>query len=229
MSKVEIGSLQHLLPILVSVILSIVVIGYANKKLNRAQQEKLVHRFAQLIWMFLVAYHLVYIYLGGYDYATDLPLFLCSFVALIIPVFTYYKKYWMFEILFFWVMGGSFLGVLTPDIPLGFPSFDYFRYWLVHLGLVMIILYYVFVLKYKPNFESVVKSILCLQVYVGVMMLVNYVLDGNYSYLTRRPEAYTFLDYFGVWPYYILYVQLFLIPYFLVIYSPFYVLNKTKS
>ena len=135
----------------------------------------------------------------------------------------------MFEILVFWIIAGTIQGVITPDIAIGFPDFDYFRYWVVHLGLLLIIFYATVVFKMRPRFKSVFKSILALQVYVAMMVATNIILDANYFYLNEKPQSASLLDYFGEWPYYILVTQLILIPYFLIIYLPFYLVNKKSS
>lgn len=132
----------------------------------------------------------------------------------------------MYEILIFWIIAGTTQAIITPDIPIGFPSFEFFRYWIVHLGLVVVILYATIVLNYKPTLKSVLKSILALQIYVAFMILVNYILDANYFYLNRKPESASILDYFGDWPIYIVVGQLLLVPYFLVIYLPFHLTRK---
>jgi hypothetical integral membrane protein (TIGR02206 family) len=129
----------------------------------------------------------------------------------------------MFEILVFWVIAGTLQGVITPDIADGFPSLDYMRYWIVHLGLLTVIFYTIFVFKMRPKFKSIFKSFLALQVYVVLMIVINYFLDANYFYLNRKPESASVLDYFGEWPYYIIVAQLVIIPLFLLIYLPFYI------
>ncbi len=127
----------------------------------------------------------------------------------------------------FWIIAGTTQAIATPDILVGFPSFEFFRYWIVHLGLVVVILYATIVLNYKPTLKSVFKSILALQVYLIFMVLVNYVLDANYFYLNSKPESASILDYLGEWPLYIIAAQLILVPYFLLIYLPFH-LSKEK-
>ncbi len=149
-------------------------------------------------------------------------------MALIIPVFTYYRKYWMYEILLFWIIAGTSQGVITPDIADGFPAFDYFRYWIVHLGLLIIIFYATFVFNMRPKLKSVFKSILVLLLYMVVMMILNYVLGANYSYLNYKPESASVLDYLGEWPWYLIQVVLLLLPYFLLIYLFFQVGKKKK-
>tara|TARA_R100001377_G_scaffold84046_1_gene66761 strand:- start:106 stop:522 length:417 start_codon:yes stop_codon:yes gene_type:complete len=136
----------------------------------------------------------------------------------------------MYEILLFWIISGTLQGVVTPDIAIGFPSLDYFRYWIVHLGLLTIIFYATLVLKMRPTLKSVFKSFLSLQVYAVILVGINYVLDANYSYLNRKPESASALDYFGDWPNYLLVMEAILIPFFLLIYLPFYLTrNRAKK
>jgi hypothetical integral membrane protein (TIGR02206 family) len=135
----------------------------------------------------------------------------------------------MYELLVFWIIAGTSQGVITPDIVEGFPAFDYFRYWVVHLGLLIVIFYATFVFDMRPRLRSVFKSILALQVYVVVMMLLNYLVNANYSYLNHKPESASVLDYLGEWPWYLVQAQLLLIPYFLVIYLFFQIGKKRKG
>ncbi|MBT8303720.1 MAG: TIGR02206 family membrane protein [Bacteroidia bacterium] len=224
--RVSVGSLEHLLPIAIAIVLAFILIRYARKHFSEKQQVKAIHAFAILVSLTLASFHLYYIALGNYDFKTDLPLFLCSFMALTIPLFTYFRKYWMYEILVFWIIAGTSQGVITPDIPEGFPAFDYFRYWTAHLGLLIIIFYATFVFEMRPTLRSVIKSILALQVYIGLMMLLNYLLDANYSYLNYKPKSASVLDYLGEWPWYLVQAQMLLIPYFLLIYGLFQIGRK---
>ena len=225
--SVDIGSLQHLIPILLAVAFTVGIIKYSNNKLNRNQQQRLIHALGCLVSIVLLSFHVYRIGFDDYNFKTDLPLYLCSLMALLVPIFTYFRKYWMFEILVFWIIGGTLQGVITPDIVVGFPSFDYFRYWVVHLGLLSIVFYFIFVFKMRPKLKSVFKSFLAMQGYVLLMVILNYLLDANYFYLTEKPKSASLLDYFGEWPIYIIVVQLIMIPLFLSIYIPFY-LTRSK-
>ena len=228
-SRVEIGSFPHVFPILFAMGLGFLLINYAKDNLSEEKQRKALHLFAIFLSLTIVVFHSYQISLGGYKLQTDLPLYLCSLIALLIPIFTHYRKYWMYEILLFWIIAGTSQGILTPDIADGFPHPDYFRYWIVHLGLVIIILYATVVFKMKPTLKSVFKSIVALQFYVVFMILINYILDANYFYLNAKPESSSLLDYFGDWPFYIIVGQLVLVPYFLLIYLPFYLSERIKT
>ncbi|MFK7833844.1 MAG: TIGR02206 family membrane protein [Winogradskyella sp.] len=220
-NKVAIGSVQHIIPIVLSVFFTIFLIRYVNKNFSRLQKQKTIACLGWLISATVIAFHAYRMLYDNYNFKTDLPLYLCSLMGLLIPVFTHYRKYWMFEILVFWIIGGTLQAVITPDITTGFPSFDFFRYWIVHLGLLVVIFYFIFVFQMKPTLKSMLKSFLALQVYVVLMIGVNYLLNANYFYLNEKPKSASLLDYFGDWPYYILVAQLLIIPLFLVIYLPF--------
>lgn len=226
-SKVTIGSFQHILPILFTLVFTILLVKYSRKQLTEQQRQKTIHYLGWFVSLTLIGFHAYRMLFDNYNFKTDLPLYLCSLMALLIPFFTRYRKYWMFEILVFWIIGGTLQAVITPDITDGFPSFDYFRYWVVHLGLLSVIFYFVFVFKMKPKLKSVFKSFLALQAYVALMIGLNYLLDANYFYLNQKPKSASVLDYFGEWPYYILVVQLIVIPLFLLIYLPFYMTRKS--
>lgn len=221
-NRVTIGSTQHVLPIMLAIIFCIFIIRYAKSQLSKNRQVLVFNYLGYFVSIVVLAFHLYSISLGTYKIETDLPLYLCSLMALLIPIFTWYRKFWMYEILLFWIIAGTSQGVLTPDILEGFPTFDYFRYWTVHLGLLIIIFYATFVLNMRPKLKSVLKSFLALQVYLIFMMIINLVLKANYFYLNEKPKSTSILDFFGEWPYYIFVVQLLVIPYFLIIYLPFY-------
>jgi hypothetical integral membrane protein (TIGR02206 family) len=228
LQRVLILSWEHLLPIGFAVVFSILLIRYA-KDMSSEKQQGLIHYIAVFIAVFVIVFHIYHMLFGDYDFTTDLPLYLCSLLGILIPIYTYYRKYWMFEILVFWIIAGTLQGVITPDIAEGFPSFDYFRYWIVHLGLLTVIFYSIFVFKLKPKLKSVLKSFLALQVYVVLMIAINYLLNANYFYLNQKPESASVLDYLGEWPYYIIVCQLIIIPLFLLIYLPFYFRRTTTS
>ncbi|MBU2941010.1 TIGR02206 family membrane protein [Lacinutrix sp. C3R15] len=225
LQRVTIGSVQHVLPIILAVLFCVILFRFA-KKAYQKQKERIFGMLGIFVSLTIIAFHSYKISLGNYNVSTDLPLFLCSFLALIIPVFTQYKKYWMYEVLLFWIIAGTSQGVITPDIAEGFPSLDYFRYWIVHLGLLIIVFYATIVLRMRPKLKSVFKSFLALQIYMFLLMGVNYLLDANYSYLNQKPESASALDYFGDWPTYLFVVEALLLPFFLLIYFPFYWIKK---
>lgn len=224
--RVEVGSLEHLVPIVIAIIFTLIVIINARRTQNPFNYNQLFQLVGVAISATVIGFHSYRALFFEYNFSEDLPLYLCSLVAILIPIYTYSRHYWMFEILLFWIIAGTLNAVITPDISEGFPSLDYFRYWIVHLGLLFVIFYSIFVLKMRPAFKSILKSFLALQLYVVVMLIVNYYLNANYFYLNEKPKSASLLDYFGDWPYYIVVVQIIIIPLFILIYLPFHLFKR---
>jgi hypothetical integral membrane protein (TIGR02206 family) len=167
------------------------------------------------------------LYKGNFNTQEDLPLHLCSFLALAVPFLSVTKKFLYYEIFFFLILAGTLQSLITPDES-NYLNFPFFRYWFVHAGLVIFMFYATFIFKMKPTLRSVGKSFLGMQIYMLLMLVLNYFLGSNYFYTNRKPEVATALDLFGDWPQYILIVEVLIIPYFLLIYLPFYLTrNKT--
>nr|WP_290698863.1 YwaF family protein [Lacinutrix sp.] len=81
----------------------------------------------------------------------------------------------------------------------------------------------------RPTWKSVFKSFFVIQLYMIVVFVINYLLDSNYSYLKQKSTSISLLDYLGDWPMYIIVVEVLLIPYFLIIYLPFFIAKKFKK
>lgn len=228
LSSVKIGSYEHFLPILFAVVFTYILIKWA-KTVAVDMQTNVFKGLGIFVTLTVIVYHSHLALTTDYNFTTDLPLFLCSFLGLIIVIFTQYRTYWMYETLLFWVFAGTTQAILTPDIPTGFPTFNFFRYWIVHLGLITIMLYATVVFRMRPTIKSVFKSFVVLQIYMVIILIINTLLGSNYSYLNRKPTSASALDYLGDWPQYIVVVEVLLIPYFLLIYLPFYIIDKRKS
>ena len=223
------GSNLHVLPIVLAFFIGAILIYVANNKFNNSQKVRLFNILGFTVSFTVIAYHCYLMLVTEYDVSRDLPLFLCSFMALIIPILTYYRKFWMYDILVFWILAGTTQAIITPDISKPFPDIEYFRYWIVHLGLVVIIMYATFVFNYRPTYKSVFKSIMALQAYILLVFTLNWSLGSNYSYLMRKPNTASVLDYLGDWPVYVISAELIAIPYFLLICLLFNLSKRKKA
>ena len=217
-------TLQHVLVILFLVLFGIFLIKWAKNQ-SKKSQIFIGNFLAFSISLSVIIGTLLKVYNGDFNYQEHLPFHLCSFLALIIPVLSIKRKYLHYEILFFLILTGTFQSLVTPS-SYNFLNFEFFRYWLVHAGLVIFMMYATFIYKMRPTLKSVWKSFLGMQVYMLLMFILNYFLGSNYFYTNRKPDAASLLDLFGDWPYYVFVVELIVIPYFLLIYLPFYLTRK---
>lgn len=221
-------TLQHLLLILILITFGVILIKWAKKQPERTQIVT-GNILAITISSFVIVGTGLKIYSGDFDYQKNLPLHLCSFMALIIPVLSLKRKYLHYEVLFFLILTGTFHSLITPS-SYNFLNFEFFRYWFVHAGLVIFMMYATYIYNMRPTLKSVWKSYLGFQAYMIIMFTINYFLGSNYFYTNRKPDAASMLDLFGEWPYYVLIVNLIVIPYFLLIYLPFHLTrNRNKA
>ena len=217
-------TLQHLGVALFFICIGTALILWAQKQ-NEKTKTRTGNLFAFSIAITIIFGTFLKIYKGEFNYKEDLPLHLCSFLGLSAPLLSITKKLVYYEVFFFLVLAGTLQSVITPD-EYNYLNFPFFRYWFVHAGLVIFMMYATFVYKMKPTIKSVGKSFLGMQIYMLLMFVLNYFLGSNYFYTNRKPDAATLLDLLGDWPQYVFVVELIVIPYFLLIYLPFYLTRK---
>lgn len=215
---------QHLGVVLFLIFCGVALILWAKKQ-NKKTQTRVGNLLTISIATTIIFGTFLKIYKGDFNYQEDLPLHLCSFLGLTAPLLSLTKKFVYYEVFFFLVMAGTLQSVITPD-QYNYLNFPFFRYWFVHAGLVIFMMYATFVYKMRPTLKSVWKSFLGMQVYMLLMFVLNYFLGSNYFYTNKKPDAATLLDLFGDWPQYVFVVELIVIPYFLLIYLPFYLTRK---
>jgi len=182
----------------------------------------LVVAFSEIGWM------LLRLYLGVFNPAEDLPFVACHFMALMLPVLMFGLNGLLYEILYFWILGGTLQAILTPHLTNGFPHYTFWMFWIVHCGLVIVILYATIVYRMRPTVQSIWKAFLVMQGYIVISFVVNYVLGANYNYVCYKPPTASILDYLGPWPWYVVGTEGIVLCLFLIAYSPFWVMDKFK-
>jgi hypothetical integral membrane protein (TIGR02206 family) len=166
---------------------------------------------------------------GSYDYLSDLPLFLCDLVAILLPFILYSRNRKWIGILYFWAMAGTLQALITPDLKNGFPSFHFFRYFITHSGIVAAILYTVVVWGIRISWKDFFNAILYAQFYLVGIHLINQLLGSNYAYTMHKPYGPTILDLMGTWPWYILWGEFLMIILFLLLIIPFLVSKGSQE
>jgi hypothetical integral membrane protein (TIGR02206 family) len=217
--------IQHGLTLVVFTFVGYILIKSA-KRWPKKKQIRVGIAMAYFLSFTLITWTGLKIYVNGFNVKEDLPLHLCNIVSLLLPLFAIYRKQWVYEVLLFWILAGTSQAMITPDLVNGFPHYHFLKYWIVHAGLVIFIMYATFIYGMRPTVKSIFKSFLALQGYFLIMLLINYLLGSNYLFISHKPEQGSLLDYLGDWPYYILMAELIVFPYFFLIYLPFHLTRK---
>lgn len=162
------------------------------------------------------------LYWGQWRMGKSLPLHLCGAAVVLSAVLLVNKNYRLYEIVYFWGLGGAIQALLQPDIgAYSFPHYRFFQFFTSHGLIVTASLYSTFSFGYRPRFRSVFRVFLITNVYMLFIALFNYIFDGNYLFICHKPETASIMDYFGPWPWYILVLEVVGLVSFLIYYSPF--------
>lgn len=216
-------------------ILFFVALGFTLIKIGQSLDDKKQVRlgvgFAIVLLLCNIAYISIIALKGEFDYRTDLPLNFCVILPYLMPYVMYSKNKTLYGIMYFGVLGGTFQGIVTPHLDgIGFPSYVYLKFWLEHAGLIILILYATIVYKMRPNWTDYRNAIVFLFSYFFIfLMAINYLIGSNYGYTMNKPPDGSLLDFFGPWPLYLLVSIGVALPFFFILYLPFFIKDKRTT
>ena len=217
--------LSHLVAVLIGLFL-LAAIFIARKKLSYQQNLLIGRSFSIFLAITVVIYTLFEIALGRFTIAQDLPLSTCNLFCILAPWLFWRPKLNYFVVVYFLVMAGTLQAVITPDLYIGFPSYAFFKYWIIHVGLVLLVIHYLVCFELYPTAKSMLTAFGWLNIYVLVLMPINYMLDANYFYLMAKPINPSVLDYFGPWPVYIVVAEFLVMGFFAIALLPVILVKK---
>lgn len=215
----------HLVTLAVFIILLTALI-VAGKKFNDHQNLILGRALSVFMSVSVSIWAVLHLIYDRFNIAVDLPLSLCNLFAFLAPLLFWNPNHRRFEVIYFMVMCGTFQAILTPDLYVGFPGYGFFKYWIVHLGLVMVVIHYLLVFKLYPRPKAMFTTFVWLNIYLLSLIPVNLWLDANYFYMMEKPGNPSILDYFGPWPFYIFVSEALAFVFFAVAYVPIGIAKK---
>lgn len=195
---------QHLIVMALMLILALGLPFFAKKLLNQPQKILLSRIMALSICFWVILYDVILIFLGKFNYKTDLPLDICNMMGFFLPFLMWTPNRRFFPFLYFIILAGTLQAVITPHLYNGFPNFIFLKYWFVHAGLIVYIIYVASAFGFRVSLKDLWRAFLALQAYVGGMFAINSLLGSNYVYIMHKPPTASALDYLGPWPWYIL-------------------------
>lgn len=225
--KFERYSLEYFTILTIYLLVGTAIIWYGNKASERSKTQ-LLKGMSYVISSMIIIWAIIEIALGRFYLASDLPLIFCNFFALILPLYLIYRNQFSFNILYYIILAGAIQAIITPGLKFSFPHYEFIKFWTVHMGLIIFIFFNMIVNGMRPTSKGMLHSFLFVQVYMVLIIFINWILDSNYLYLNVKPEHGTLLDKLGGWPYYIIWMDLILIPYFFILYLPVWIINKYK-
>jgi hypothetical integral membrane protein (TIGR02206 family) len=218
-------SQTHIATLIFSLGLLILLI-VVGRNLTR-QQNLLIGRclsvFLSLTVILFIVFHIQF---ERFDIAVDLPLSICNLFAFTAPLLFWNPNPKRMEVVYFAVMSGTFQAIITPDLYVGFPTYGFFKYWISHVGLVIIVIHYLLSFQLRPRAKGIFITFVWLNLYLMIIVPINLLLDANYFYLMEKPINPSILDLFGPWPTYLLVSEVLAMAFFALAYLPIMWANR---
>ncbi|EOD01145.1 TIGR02206 family membrane protein [Caldisalinibacter kiritimatiensis] len=206
------------------VILGVIILLYIFRDKLREEPLKKTSRYTigTLLLVQQLLYYAWHIYTGIWSLQESLPFNLCAVTIFLEIIMLFSERYDIFEIIYFFGLGGATQALITPDIQgYGFPHFRFFQFFIAHGLIVIIVFYMVFVYQYRPTIKSIIKTFKMLIAFGIIVAVVNLLTGGNYSYLCEKPPSPSLMDILGPWPWYILSLLGIATLTFIIVYLPF--------
>lgn len=176
--------------------------------------------FAALILSDSLLYRGYLVERGLLLFPNHLPIELCdvSQVMVIVVLFTLNNP--VFDLTYYWALGGASMALLTPDLWEPCPSFGGVQFFIDHGLTVAGTLFLVWSGLARPRAWSVAKAMLGVNIFAAVIGTFDFVFGTNYMYLRAKPASTSLLDAMGPWPWYIAWGEIVALLIFTLLYLP---------
>jgi hypothetical integral membrane protein (TIGR02206 family) len=157
-----------------------------------------------------------------------LPLQLCTLAIYLSAWMLISQDRRIFEVVYFWGLGGTTQALLTPDLEEGFPTLSFIAFFVGHGAVIVSICYAMIAMRFRPFLIALPRVIAITAVFAAMAFLMNLWLDTNFMYLMAKPLRPSLLDWFGPWPWYLIGVVIIGLIFFALLYSPFFVFDRVN-
>ncbi|MBC8322875.1 MAG: TIGR02206 family membrane protein [Candidatus Marinimicrobia bacterium] len=158
----------------------------------------------------------------------DLPLHFCH-ISLLFAIYLLIKpsKY-IYEITYFWGLGGAFQTMLAPDMTDFDNYLGVFLFNAHHAMIILVCIWLAVIDGYRCRKGAIFRTLILTNIIIWPVWVVDWLVDANYMYLMKRPPTDSPLV-FGEWPWYIINVELVAFVLFLIINIPMLILRRKES
>ena len=150
----------------------------------------------------------------------SLPLHVCGIAVFLTAWVLVRHHQFLYEIAYYWGLGGTLQAVLTPSLEVDYPHYLYFQFFFTHGGIVLGVLLATVALGRRPRPGSVLRVFLASNVLMVPVAGANALLGANYMFLCRPPlgaSPFFFLP----WPWFLIFLEAFGLGVLYLLYLPF--------
>ena len=170
------------------------------------------------------------LYWGTWDARYHLPLHASSLMTWFGIFMLLTKNYTIYEFSYFLGIAAGMQVVLTPGAgQFGYPHFRMIQLMVTHGIMIIGPVYLTTKEGLRPTWTSFWRVLLFTNLYMVPIFFLNFYLESNYLFLRHKPPSISILDAFGLWPWYILWMEVLGIVIFLLLYLPFAIRDWRKK
>lgn len=177
-----------------------------------------------------IGFYIVFAARGWLTLSNGLPLNLCDWASFALIAGLLRPRQFPYELGYFWGLGGTLQGLLTPGIGREFPDPQFIFFFIGHGGIIAALLYLTLGTRMRPYLSSLPRVALASFVYMAVAAVGDWLIDGNYGFLRAKSANVSLLSFLSPWPVYIPELAALGLASLLLYYAPFFIadLRKTK-
>jgi len=194
----------HLAALGLTVLLSAALVWAGRSRRLAGQQRRLSLYLALLLLLNELTWQGYLIYHSAWSLTDHLPFHLCDAAVVVSIAALVTQRQRLFELAYFWGLGGSVQALLTPGLTLPFPTYEFCRYFISHSGIVLVVAYLAFGRGLRPGRGAAWRTILITTAYAVAVGALNRVIGANYMFLCGTPGTPSLLDWLAPWPWYLL-------------------------
>jgi hypothetical integral membrane protein (TIGR02206 family) len=159
---------------------------------------------------------------GRFTLGQILPMELCDWAAFSVMVALIFGAQGFYEVAYFWGLSGTLQAILTPNIQVRFPDYQFINFFIVHSGVVAGVLFMTLAMGFRPTWGSMLRAMGWSQLYIAAALLVNRLTGANFGFLSHKPRVASLLDFLSdTKVLFILDLELLGTAFFLVLYAPY--------
>lgn len=210
----------HIGALLVIVLLNIYLLRFKNA--DEKTRSRVRWTMAIILWVNEIAWHVWNYAVGRWTIQEMLPLHLCSVLVWTGAIMLMTKNYHIYEFMYLMGIGGAIQALATPDVGIyGYPHFRFFQTFISHGLIVTSAIYMTVVEGFRPTWKSLWRVFVWVNVYAGIVFLINSAIGSNYLFINRKPPTASLLDLLPDWPIYIIFLELIGLLTIFLLYLPF--------
>lgn len=166
---------------------------------------------------------------GWLTLANALPLNLCDWAELALIAALLKPGQFAYELGYFWGLGGTLQGLLTPGIGHEFPDPQFIVFFIGHGGIIVALLYLTWGTGLRPYWRSLPRVALASFAYLAAAGIGDWLTGANYGFLRAKSANVSLLSFLSPWPLYIPELVVLGMLSLLLYYAPFFIADRRKT